>query len=712
MLAASVPAENANPEGAEGVVGLEEPKKMTREDWRKKKELEEQRKLGNAPAEVDEEGKDINPHIPQYISSVPWYIDPSKRPTLRHQRPQDEETQQYSSIGEWYKRGVQEGQVTTKFRKGACENCGAMTHKKKDCLERPRRVGAKFTGTAIAADEHSQLQLSLDYDGKRDRWNGYDAEEHMRIVEEYAKVDLAKRTLKAQKMQEELASGKLTEQANSRKQWGDGEHNSQAEREHNSEDEDEDKYADDIDMPGQNFDSKRRITVRNLRIREDIAKYLRNLDPNSAYYDPKTRAMRENPYANTGMNPDEVGYAGDNFVRHSGATITMAQTQLFAWEAYEKGSEVHLQADPTKLELLHQSFKVKKEEFKKEQKGSILERYGGEEHLDVPPQELLLAQTEDYLEYSRHGAVIKGQEKAVACSKYEEDVLVNNHTCIWGSYWKDGCWGYKCCYSFIKMSYCTGDAGRHNNSDIVCVPDVEEIQEEQYEEPKTLMEELKLPAFRAHSPQIGMRRYFADLLAILSNRYQLCPTARHLAVYLLDLFMDHYDVAVKQLYVIALSCLLLASKFEEKEDRVPKLEQLNNLSFMCTLNLVLNKKDLIKMEVLLLETFNWNLCMPTAAHFIDYYLYASVQENDLHNGWPLTSITKTKAFIEKYTHYFLEVSLQDHSFLSFRPSQVAAACIAASRICLQISPSWTTPLHLLTGYTWDHLTQCIELMLM
>ncbi|KAM9850285.1 pre-mRNA-splicing factor SLU7 isoform 1-T1 [Aulostomus maculatus] len=489
--------------GSEGIVGLDEPKKMTREDWRKKKELEEQRKLGNAPAEVDEEGKDINPHIPQYISSVPWYIDPSKRPTLKHQRPQSENQSQYSAIGEWYKRGVQENSVITKFRKGACENCGAMTHKKKDCLERPRKVGAKFTGTGIAPDEHAQIQLTLDYDGKRDRWNGYDPEEHQRIVEEYAKVDLAKRTLKAQKLQDELASGKLdqTVSVDSDQDYSDMSHLtdekqdlchvtfSLQEREHDSEDEDEDKYADDIDMPGQNFDSKRRITVRNLRIREDTAKYLRNLDPNSAYYDPKTRAMRENPYSSTGMNPDEVGYAGDNFARYSGDTITMAQTQLFAWEAYERGSEVHLQADPTKLELLHRSFKVKKEDFKETQRAGILEKYGGEEHLNAPPRELLLAQTEDYVEYSRHGAVLKGLEKAVARSKYEEDVLINNHTCIWGSYWKDGCWGYKCCHSMVKQSYCTGEAGIGiSNSE--CVPFEEGLKEPQQEEeePKSLLE--------------------------------------------------------------------------------------------------------------------------------------------------------------------------------------------------------------------------------
>jgi len=36
----------------------------SRENHRKQLELEEARKIGLAPAEVDEDGKEINPHIP------------------------------------------------------------------------------------------------------------------------------------------------------------------------------------------------------------------------------------------------------------------------------------------------------------------------------------------------------------------------------------------------------------------------------------------------------------------------------------------------------------------------------------------------------------------------------------------------------------------------------------------------------------------------
>jgi pre-mRNA-processing factor SLU7 len=102
-----------------------------------------------------------------------------------------------------------------------------------------------------------------------------------------------------------------------------------------------------------------------------------------------------------------VDYAGENFVRFSGDTQKHAVAQLFAWEAYEKGVDVHLLAEPTKLETLQKEYDKKKDQFKSQAQDSILKHYGGEEHLQVPTKSLLLAQTEDYVEYSRYGKVIK-----------------------------------------------------------------------------------------------------------------------------------------------------------------------------------------------------------------------------------------------------------------------------------------------------------------
>lgn len=298
------------------------PGKLSREEFRRQKDLDAARKAGTAPAAVDEEGKAINPHIPrafanlliryplahilpsislEYIAQAPWYLD-TGGPSLSHQR-RPEYDNSSDKLDKWYDRGATTGPAARGYRKGACENCGAITHNKKDCLERPRKKGAKFTNKDIAPDEIIQ-EVSTGYSAKRDRWNGYDTSEHAKIYEEYGALETARQKLREEQIDKQMT----TDIAAVRKvaKAGKTERKDDDFGSSDDEDEDEEKYADAADAVGQKLDTKTRITVRNLRIREDTAKYLINLDPSSAYYDPKTRSMRDNPEGS--KQPEDVRF--------------------------------------------------------------------------------------------------------------------------------------------------------------------------------------------------------------------------------------------------------------------------------------------------------------------------------------------------------------------------------------------------------------------
>lgn len=91
------------------------------------------------------------------------------------------------------------GKKIAKYVIGACENCGMQDHKKKDCYERPRKIGAKYTNI-ISQPNYNIIQKSnnsenknndkkLKWDEINDTWKNYDSTEQIKILMEYQKIE-------------------------------------------------------------------------------------------------------------------------------------------------------------------------------------------------------------------------------------------------------------------------------------------------------------------------------------------------------------------------------------------------------------------------------------------------------------------------------------------------------------------------------------------
>jgi len=232
------------------------------------------------------------------------------------------------------------------------------------------------------------------YDSKRDVYHGVEVEDQQReVVQKFQRRDEMRRQRRAKALQDEeqkRESSSSTTNVNEKKpvsnasdssDYDSSDEGSDSEDEFVQKDADAKTFSSRLARQGGVGGAQMKVTARNLRIREDTAKYLRNLDLNSAYYDPKSRSMRDNPYPEA--NPGEVPFAGDNFARVSGDAFGLAETQVFCWDAGEKGlDELHPQANPSQAELLKKQFKEKSTNITMERKKKLLDTYGGSEYLD------------------------------------------------------------------------------------------------------------------------------------------------------------------------------------------------------------------------------------------------------------------------------------------------------------------------------------------
>lgn len=180
---------------------------------------------------------------------------------------------------------------------------------------------------------------------------------------------------------------------------------------------------------------------KNLRSRQETAKYLQNIRDTTAHYDGKSRAMRHNPNQ-TEATEDKKLYKGDNFNIYSGKFFDLMDQENFTKEAEEKGNvELNSVAMPSQAEIAFKQFKQKKTAMINQKNQDLFAKYGGLEHTQIPDDFKMKALKEQYAgegegEDENEGEAEENQMDAedIQRTRDEEIAIKNGHAAPWGSF--------------------------------------------------------------------------------------------------------------------------------------------------------------------------------------------------------------------------------------------------------------------------------------
>lgn len=165
-----------------------------------------------------------------------------------------------------------------------------------------------------------------------------------------------------------------------------------------------------------------------------------------------------------------------------------------------------------------------------------------------------------------------------------------------------------------------------------------------------------------------MRPYLLDFLVDTHLTLKLSPSTLFLAVNIVDRYCSKRIVAKKHYQLVGCTSLWLASKLEDKKSHIPQISEL--ISMCCG---VYEEAMFLQMEGHILNTLEWSINHPSVETFLKLLLGSKCN--------PTLSAT---------AHYFAEVSMYHRDFFAFRPSIIAASCVALASHIVTFASSTST----------------------
>eukprot|EP00062_Callorhinchus_milii_P002288 gi/632938326/ref/XP_007904570.1/ PREDICTED: G2/mitotic-specific cyclin-B2 [Callorhinchus milii] len=181
-----------------------------------------------------------------------------------------------------------------------------------------------------------------------------------------------------------------------------------------------------------------------------------------------------------------------------------------------------------------------------------------------------------------------------------------------------------------------------------------------------------------------MRAILVDWLIQVHSRFHLLQETLYMGIAIVDRFLQSQPVSRKNLQLVGVTAMLLASKYEEMY--APEIGD-----FVYITDNAYTKAQIRQMEILILKELDFKLGRPLPLHF-------------LRRASKAGNVDAKKHTLAKY---LMELTLMDYDMVHYHPSEVAAAALCLSQRVLDQS-KWTPALAYYTDYSEEILHPIIQ----
>lgn len=197
------------------------------------------------------------------------------------------------------------------------------------------------------------------------------------------------------------------------------------------------------------------------------------------------------------------------------------------------------------------------------------------------------------------------------------------------------------------------------------------------------------PAYLARQPEINdrMRAILVDWLVEVHHRFDLLQETLYLTISLMDRYLELTNVARRQLQLVGVTAMLLASKYEEMYP--PELAD-----FVYISDNTYTREQILGMEQHMLRVLDFTFGKPLPLQFLRRNSKAGKADSTVHG-------------IGKY---LMELTLCHSNMLNFVPSEIAASATALARDVVGEAEIWDPSLQHYATYTLESIAPCMEAM--